>query len=151
MELTRIALRVSGFDQVSRQLQVQLGSRADVLKAGAQLHLLLERADAAGERGIFDAAQGLLDRPEMFELQIFGLAKLLASGDVTLPPGLAEQAWILISTGLPVVSGAEAMRRAAEWREWAGLTDGAGRLVARVMVRAWQLAARGEGRAHGGQ
>lgn len=140
-EMTRIALRVSGFDRMNRLLQIHLGERSDVLKAGAQLHILLGRAQAAGDRGIFSAAQALLDRPEMFELQLFGLAKQLASGRVRPPAGLVEQAWIVLSTGLPAVTGQEAARRVREWREWSLLTDGEGQSFARVMIRAWQLAA----------
>jgi dynamin family protein len=140
-EMTRIALAVSGFKQMNCQLEVQLGGRSDVLKAGTQLHILMERAHAVGDRDIFSAAQELLDRPEMFELKVFGLARLLASERVKPPPGLAEQAWMLLSTGLPRVTPEEAAGEAAKWRDWAMLTDAEGGSVARVMVRAWQLAA----------
>lgn len=142
-EMTRLALAVSGFKQMNSQLRVQLGARSDVLKAGAQLHNLMDKAHAAGDRDIYSAAQELLDRPEMFELKVFGLARQLASDRVTPPPGLAEQAWMLLSTGLASVTSEEAARNAADWREWALLTDEKGRSVARVMVRAWQLAAEG--------
>jgi hypothetical protein len=143
--MTHIALQASGFDEMSRRLRIQLGSRADVLKSGAQLNILLEKAQAAGEWDIFNAAQKILDRPEMFELKVFGLAKLLASGRVKPPEGLADQAWILLSTGLARVSSQDAARRAREWREWSMLTNLEGQAVARVMVRAWALAASGEG------
>jgi hypothetical protein len=139
-EMTRIALRVSGFDQMNSQLRVQLGARSDILKAGAQLQILLEKARAARDREVFNAAQVLLDRPEMFELRLFGLAKQLASRRVEPPPDLAQQAWVLLSTGLPSATSREAGQRAAEWREWALLADGEGQSVARVMIRAWQLA-----------
>ena len=121
--ITQIALRASGFDEMRRRLRIQLGSRSDVLKSGAQLNILLDRAQAAGEQDIFNAAQKLLDRPEMFELKVFGLAKLLASGRVKPPLALADQAWILLSTGLPRVSRQEAASRVREWREWAMLTN----------------------------
>jgi predicted GTPase len=148
-EMTRIARRVSGFDRMDRALRIHLGERSDVLKAGAQLHTLMGRAQAAGDRGVYSAAQALLDRPEMFELQLFSLAKPLASGRVRPPAGLVEQAWIVLSTGLPAVTGQEAARRVREWREWSLLTDGEGQSFARVMVRAWQLAAQGKGAADG--
>ena len=143
-EMTHFALQASGFDEMSRRLRVQLGSRSDVLKSGAQLNILLDKAQAAREWEIFNAVQQLLDRPEMFELKVFGLAKMLASGRVRPPSALADQAWILLSTGLPRVSGQEAASRAKEWREWAMLTNLEGRSMARVMVRAWQLAAQGQ-------
>jgi hypothetical protein len=142
-KITEIALEASGFKGMRESLRIQLGSRADVLKSGAQLNILLDKAQAAGEWDIFNDAQKLLDRPEMFELKVFGLAKLLASGRVKPPPGLADQAWILLSTGLPRVSGQEAAGKAREWREWAMLTNLEGKALARVMVQAWQLAAQG--------
>jgi hypothetical protein len=142
-KVTEIVLEASGFKAMRESLRVQLGSRADVLKSGAQLNVLLEKAQAARESEIFNDAQQLLDRPEMFELKVFGLAKLLASGRVKPPAALADQAWILLSTGLPRVSGQEAAGKAREWREWAMLTNLEGQAVARVMVRAWQLAAQG--------
>ena len=148
-EMTRIALRVSGFDRMNHLLRIQLGERSDVLKAGTQLHILLGRAQAVGDRGVYSAAQALLDRPEMFELQLFSLAKQLASGRVRPPTGLVEQAWIVLSTGLPAVTGKEAARRVREWREWSLLTDNEGRSFARVMIQAWALAAQGKGAADG--
>jgi hypothetical protein len=144
-EMTRLALHASGFDEMSRRLRVQLGSRSDVLKSGAQLLILQEKAQVAAEWDVFNSAQRLLDRPEMFELKIFGLARLLATGRVKPPPALADQAWILLSTGLPRISGREAARRARDWRDWAMVTNLEGQSVARVMVRAWQLAASGQG------
>jgi len=143
-EMTRVALQASGFDEMRRRLRVQLGSRSDVLKSGAQLNALLEKAQAANERRIYNSAQQLLDKPEMFPLKVFGLGKLLASGRVKPPSGLAEQAWILLSTGLPGVSGQEAASRASEWREWAMTANIEGQNVARVMVRAWHLRALGQ-------
>jgi hypothetical protein len=83
------------------RLSIQLGSRSDVLKSGAKLHVLLEKAQAVHDADIYNSAQALLDRDEMFDLKVFGLGKQLASGRVKPPPGLAEQAWILLSTGLP--------------------------------------------------
>jgi hypothetical protein len=143
--ITQVALRASGFDEMRNRLRVQLGSRSDVLKSGAQLNTLLDKAQAAREWDIFNHAQQLLDRSEMFELKVFGLAKLLASGQVKPPPALADQAWILLTTGLSRVSGQEAASKVREWREWARLTNLEGQSVARVMVRAWELAARGQG------
>jgi hypothetical protein len=145
-QIMRVALRVSGFEEMRQRLLFQLGSRSDVMKSGEQLNTLLSRAQAAGDRDVYNAAQELLDRPEMFELKVFRLAKLLASGRVKPPAMLADQAWVLLSTGLPGVSGLEAAMRVREWREWAMLTDGEGQSVMRVMVRAWQLAAQGTGR-----
>jgi hypothetical protein len=143
--ITQIALRASGYDEMRKRLRVQLGTRSDVMKSGAQLNTLLDKAQAAREQGIFNDAQKLLDRPEMFDLKVFGLAKLLASGQVKPPLALADQAWILLSTGLPRVSGQEAANRAREWREWAMVTNLEGQSMARVMVRAWELAAQGWG------
>jgi len=143
-EMTRIALQVSGFDEISNWLRFQLGSRASAMKARAHLQILLEKAQAAREPEFYDCAQALLDRPEMFELQVFRLAGRLAAGRVKPPPGLAEQIWILLSTGLPAVSGREAAQQASEWREWAMLADSESQSAARVMVRAWQLAAQGQ-------
>jgi Dynamin family len=143
--ITNIALQASGFGEMSRRLRIQLGSRADVLKSGAQLNILLDQAQAAGEWDTFNAVQKLLDRPEMFDLKVFGLAQVLASGRVKPPPALADQAWILLSTGLPRVSGREAASRAREWREWAMLTNLEGQAVARVMVRAWALVSQRQG------
>lgn len=144
-QITRLALQVSGFEDMSKRLLFQLGSRSDVLKSGEQLNTLLSVARAAGDRTVFNAAQELLDRPEMFELRVYQLAQLLASGQAKPPPSLADQAWVLLSTGLPSVSGQEAALRVREWREWGMLADEKGRSLMRVMVRAWQLAARGQG------
>jgi hypothetical protein len=142
-EVTRLALQESGFADVEKRLRIQLGSRADVLKAGAQLNILLDTAQAARNADVYSTAQELLDKPEMFDLKVFGLARLLASGKVKPPPGLADQAWTLVSTGLPHVSGHEAANRVREWRGWAMLADGEGQSFARIMVQAWQLAAQG--------
>jgi hypothetical protein len=142
-EMTRIALQASGFDEMNSRLRFQLGSRADVLKAGAQLNILLGEAEKANDADIYSAAQELLDRPEMFGLKVLGLARLLASGQVKPPQALADQAWTLATTGLPRVSGNQAAAMARDWREWAVLTDGEGQSVARIMVQAWQLAAQG--------
>jgi hypothetical protein len=73
------------------------------------------------------------------------MGQLLATGRVRPPAGLVEQAWEAVRTGLPGTTAADAARAAAGWRRWALLTDSAGRRVADVMVRAWQLAAE-EGR-----
>ncbi|OLE23959.1 MAG: hypothetical protein AUG49_14675 [Catenulispora sp. 13_1_20CM_3_70_7] len=139
--LTAAARAVSGFDEMSSRLSVALGARADVLKAAVALQELTERAQESGDLDIYDAAQSLLDRPEMFSLRVLEVARQLASGQVRPPSGLADQAWVLVTMGLSAVSTREAARNVAAWRDWAALTDGAGRSVARVMVRAWQLAA----------
>src|SRR5581483_9411447 len=36
--ITQISLRASGYDEMRRRLRIQLGSRSDVLKSGAQLN-----------------------------------------------------------------------------------------------------------------
>ncbi|BBH69571.1 isoniazid inducible gene protein IniC [Actinoplanes sp. OR16] len=139
--LTAAAREASGYDQMERRLRMTLGSRADVMKAGAALHELMDCALVAGDDDVYAAAQQLLDRPEMFPLQLLDVSRQLASGRVTPPPGLAEHAWIAVTVGLSPVRAKEAAAHVAQWRHWASLTDTAGRSVARVMIRAWQLAA----------
>jgi hypothetical protein len=138
--LTAVARAVSGFDEMRARLAVALGKRADALKANAALQQLMDQAHAVGDGSVYSAAQNLLDRPEMFPLRVLEMARLLGSGRVRPPAGLAEQAWVLITTGLAPVPAREAAQNATAWRDWAALTDGAGRFAARVMVRAWQLA-----------
>lgn len=138
--LTAVAREASGYDEMSSRLRHALGERADVLKAAAALDELIARARAAGDHSVHDQAQILLDRKEMFPLRIMEMAQFLVRNQVPLPMGLREEAWIAVTTGLPRVSAREAALRAASWREWAALTDGVGQWVARIMVRAWQLA-----------
>jgi hypothetical protein len=137
--LTKIARAASGLDQMTARLDVALRRRADVLKAAGALERLLDCAREARERGLYAEAQRMLDLPEMFELRVLELAQQLAKGQVRPPKGLVEQAWITVQTGLPAATPAQAARAAAEWRDWAALSDGEGRRLARVMVRAWQL------------
>jgi hypothetical protein len=139
--LTAIARDASGYDQMESRHSVVLGTRADVMKAGAALQELMDCAYAVGDHGVYGGAQRLLDRPEMFPLQLLELARQLASERVKPPRELAVQAWVAVSVGLTPVPPNEAAARAKEWRNWSALTDGSGRAVARVMVRAWQLAA----------
>jgi hypothetical protein len=139
--LTREAAAASGLAAMSTHIRRSLAGRSDVLKASNALGELMESAYDAGDRSLYDDAQSLLDRPEMFQLQVIGMRQQLATGEVRPPAGLVEQAWITVQTGLPGSTRAEAARAAAEWRRWALLTDGAGQRLARVMVRAWQLAA----------
>jgi hypothetical protein len=139
--LSEVAREASGIDEMRRQLRSFLGRRADVLQAAGALGELMDSAYEAGERGLYDAAQTLLDRPEMFPLRLMMVAQQLATGAVTPPPGLVEEAWIAVQAGLPTTSRREAARRVAAWRRWALLADGAGQRLARVMERAWQLAA----------
>jgi hypothetical protein len=141
--LTAVTRAISGFDDMTARLRHALGERADVLKAAAALDELIARARDAGDHSVHDRAQTLLDRKEMFPLRIMEMAQYLASNRVRPPAGLAEEAWIAVTTGLPQVTPREAAIRAAAWREWAGLTDAVGLWVARIMVRAWQLAVRG--------
>jgi hypothetical protein len=140
--LTKIARAASGLDDMTSRLRTALGRRADVLKAAGALERLLECARDARDRGLQAEAQQMLDLPEMFELRVLELAQQLAKGQVRPPKGLVEQAWITVQTGLPAATPAQAARAAAEWRDWAALADGEGRRLARVMVRAWQLAVR---------
>jgi hypothetical protein len=139
--LTMVAHRVSGFHDLLPRLQIALGGRADVLKAAAALQTMLARAAIAGERALQDSAQRLLDSPEMFPLQAMDMARLLAGGRVRPPAQLAEQAWTVITTGLEPATLDQARSAAVAWREWAQLAGVPGAHVARVMVRAWQLAA----------
>jgi Dynamin family len=141
--LTAVARAISGIDDMTARLRHALGERADVLKAAAALDELIARAREAGDHSVHDRAQTLLDRKEMFPLRIMEMAQYLANNRVRPPAGLAEEAWIAVTTGLPRVTPREAAIRAAAWREWAGLTDAVGQWVARIMVRAWQLAVRG--------
>jgi hypothetical protein len=138
--LTAVAREVSGYDDMSARLRHALGERADVLKAAGALDELITRARAAGDHSVHDRAQSLLDRKEMFPLRIMEMAQYLAHGRVRPPAGLAEEAWIAVTTGLDPASPREAARHAAAWREWAALTDSVGQWTARTMVRAWQLA-----------
>lgn len=138
--LTAVARQASGYDEMSTRLRHALGERADVLKAAAALEELIARARKAGDHSVHDQAQILLDRKEMFPLRIMEMAQYLAQNRVRPPAGLAEEAWIAVTTGLPGVNAREAALRAAAWREWAALTDSVGQWVARIMVRAWQLA-----------
>jgi hypothetical protein len=141
VSLTREAAAASGVAAMSAQIRRSLDSRSDVLKASGVLEELMDSAYDAGDRSLYDAAQSMLDRPEMFPLKVIGMGRQLATGEVKPPAGLIEQAWITVQTGLPRTTKAEAARAAAEWKQWAELTDGAGQRLARVMVRAWQLAA----------
>lgn len=139
--LTAVARRASRYDEMEGRLRTALGPRADMLKAGAALQVLMDCARDVGDLGVYDDAQRLLDRPEMFPLQLLDMSRVLASGRVRPPRGLAEQAWMAVTVGLPRVRRREAAGYARDWRTWSALTDVAGRSVARVMVRAWQLAA----------
>jgi len=120
--------------------------RADVLKAARALADLLDNARRAGDRDLYDAAERILDQPAMFPLQVIEMAQLLATRSIAPPPSLQKQAQEAISTWLTATSGhrrrpsrTEAMQAVREWRAWQQLTDLAGRRVADVMVRAWQL------------
>lgn len=145
--LTRAAHDLSGVDEVSRHLAASLYRRADVLKAARALEELVDGARQAGDRSLHDAAQQMLDQPGMFPLQVIEMAQLLATRHVVPPPRLQEQARDTITSWLndeprrrPRVSRADATRAVGDWRAWSQLTDLAGRKVAGVMVRAWQLA-----------
>lgn len=143
--LSRAAAVASGIEVVSAEIGRCLGSRSDALKAAGALEELVRAAFNAGDRSLYDDAGSMLDRPQMFPVRVIGMGQQLATGTVRPPAGLAEQAWTVVRTGLPRTTPAEAARAAAAWQRWALLTDGAGRRVADVMVRAWQLAAE-EGR-----
>jgi len=145
--LTTFIREISGFDDLLTRLRGAISSRADVLKAAAALERLMECAREARDRSLYAEAQSLLDRPEMFPLRILEVAQQLAKGRVAPPKGLIEQAWVAVQTGLPRASSADAARAVARWREWGQLTDGEGRRLARVMVRAWQLCCTEEERA----
>ena len=139
--LSGIAREASGFDLMEGRLRMTLGSRADVMKAGATLQELMDCAYYVADWETYGAAQELMDRPEMFPLQLLDVGRQLASGRVKPPSGLAEQAWVAVTVGISAVRPKEAAARIAEWRYWSSFTDNAGRAVARIMVRAWQLAA----------
>ena len=146
--LTRAVSALSGLEDVQRQLEASLGRRADVLKAARALEDLTKSARRAGDRKIYEAAQEVLDTREMFPLQMIDVARLLGTNRVALPNRLQGRAqetlmsWLTgESTPSPRVTGGEAARAVRDWQDWAQVTDLAGRRVARVMVRAWQLAA----------
>jgi hypothetical protein len=139
--LTRIARAASGVDEVTRHLKVLLRRRADVLQAAGALGELMESADAAGERDLYDDALALLDRPEMVELQLMWAAQQLATGAVIPPNELAEQVRTAVRSGLPRLSYRKASDETVAWKRWERATDAAGQRLARVMVRAWNLAA----------
>jgi hypothetical protein len=126
---------------VTRHLKVLLRRRADVLQAAGALDELMETADAAGERDLYDDALALLDRPEMVDLQLMWAAQQLATGAVAPPDELAEQVRSAVRSGLPHLSYRKASDEAAAWKSWAWATDAAGQRLAQVMVRAWDLAA----------
>ncbi|MFI6095590.1 dynamin family protein [Lentzea sp. NPDC051213] len=142
--LTAVARNASGLIRLTSALDNALDSRSDVLKAAAALEQLQLHAGRAGEVGLSGQAQELLDRPEMFPVRVIEMARRLAAGTVRPPDELAAQAWMAITTGLPATASADAMRHATAWRNWAALTDVRGNAVARVMVRAWQLAVDGK-------
>ena len=142
-ELTAVARAASGFDAMTARLEFALGSRADVLKAARAVAQLMSNARHSGASDVYGAGQALLDRPEMFPLRVLEVARLLASGQVQPPAGLVEQAWIVVTSGVPAASPRDAAAAATAWREWMMLTDGEGQRVARIMIRAWQLAASG--------
>ena len=148
--LTQVVRELSGIDEVRRQLNAVLGRRADVLKAARALDDLIDSARRAGDRKLQDDAQWMFDRQEMFPLRVIDMARLLATDHVTLPAALKEQArrmvtfWLTSEAGRPPrASRREITQAVGEWREWAQLADLAGRKVADVMVRAWQMAGEG--------
>jgi hypothetical protein len=143
--LIREAAETSGMDAVSAEIRSCLGVRSDALKAAGALEELARAARYAGDHPLYEDASSTLDWPQMFPVRVIGMGQLLATGRVRPPAGLVEQAWEAVRTGLPGTTAADAARAAAGWRRWALLTDSAGRRVADVMVRAWQLAAE-EGR-----
>ena len=151
--LTEAVRDLSGIDELQRQLQASLGRRADVLKAARALESLANGARRAGDHSLHDAAAQLLETPEMFPLKVIEMARLLAFDHVSPPAGLREQARRTIEFWLnpesaprPRASRTEAAAAVRDWRQWAQLTDLAGRSVARVMVRDWQLAVEGASR-----
>jgi hypothetical protein len=148
--LTLVVRELSGIDEVRRHLNALLGRRADVLKAARALEDLIDSARRAGDRKLQDDAQRMFDRQEMFALRLIEMTRLLATNHVTLPDALQEQArrtvtfWLTSEAGRPPrASRKEITQAVREWREWSQLADLAGRKVADVMVRAWQLAGEG--------
>jgi Dynamin family len=144
--LTGLAHDLSGIDQVRRYIAASFDRRADVLKAARVLEDLLDEVRRAGDRDLHDVADRILDQRAMFPLRVIEMAQLLATRSSTPPPVLQEQAQQAISTWLTDPPGhrrrasrAEAIQAVREWRAWQQLTDLAGRRVAEVMVRAWQL------------
>ena len=139
--LTELASAASGITEVHRQLRPSLGGHADLLKAAGALDELLHAARRAGDHRVHDAAQAMLDQPAMFPLQVVEMAQVLAAGDVMLPPRALDQVRVAVQTGLPPASRAEVDRAVGQWNNWEKLTDANGRRIARVMKRAWKLAA----------
>ncbi len=142
--LTRLALDLSGFRELDDYVTQVFYRRAGVLKAATVLGKLREQAKQAGDYQVLGSAIDLLDRPELFPLRVIGIGRVLAQGSVRPPPGLIEQAWTAVQSGLAPMSNREAIRDTRAWRSWSNVTDSAGQAVARVMVRAIQRAAAGE-------
>ena len=139
--MTELASAASGITEVHRQLAISLGGHADLLKAAGALDELLLAARRAGDHQVHDAAQTMLDQPAMFPLQVVEMAQVLAAGDVMLPDRALDQVRVAVQTGLPPASRAEVERAIGQWNNWEKLTDANGRRIARVMKRAWRLAA----------
>ncbi|QYN38298.1 dynamin family protein [Pseudonocardia sp. DSM 110487] len=143
--LSRESAVASGMAAVSSEIHGCLAGRSDALKAAGALDELVPAAYYAGDRALYEDANSMLDWPQMFPVKVIGMGQQLATGRVRPPAGLVDEAWRAVRTGLPGATSGEAARAAGEWKRWALLTDGAGRRMADVMVRAWQLAAE-EGR-----
>jgi hypothetical protein len=149
-ELTRVMRDLSGIVELRRHMTALLSRRVQVLKAARALEDLTESARQASDSSLFNIAQQMLDKPEMFPLQVIEMSRLIATNHVKLPARLHEQTRLIVDSWfngqselLPRATSAEAVRAVRDWRDWAQLTDLAGRKVAIVMVRAWQLAAEG--------
>jgi hypothetical protein len=81
-----------------------------------------------------------------FPSRVAEMAQALAAGEVMLPPQLRDQVRRAVQTGLSPATSAEAAREAGRWRAFEHVADADGRRIARVMVRAWQIAADKESR-----
>ena len=142
--MTALAAAASGVGEVHRQLETSLYEHADLLKAAGVLEELQQAAMAAGDDKVLDHAQRMLDEPAMFPLRVVEMAQVLAAGEVMLPPRLREQVRRAVQIGLSPATSAEAAREAGRWRAFEDVADADGRRIARVMVRAWQIAAHEE-------
>ena len=144
-DLSDRAEQLSGVGRLRDVLRTTVVRQADIKKAGAALQVL---GDAAGMTGgtawLGDHVEALSDSEALFPVRTLTAAAWVASGQVRPPDLLAMEVATAAAGALGSVDRGTAAERAGAWRSWRLFADGAGRHVADVMIRAWQLAARSE-------